>query len=233
MASETTITLYRADGACSLIPHTILTHFGIPFKAVPMVPSATDLTKGFRYAAADGSLSHEEYLAIHPMGYVPALVVTSDSQSTVITEMPAVLSYISSLAPDQHLLGETPLEKAKVLEWLSWLAGTLHGRAFGGLFRPARSTDNEAAFEGIKSRGHELVKECFARIDEGLSGREFAVGDRLTAVDFNLYPFYRWATMHKFDLETYPAYTKHIKKLEALEGVQKAVAVEGRKLLFA
>lgn len=33
------ITLYRTNGACSLVPHSILTHFAIPFNAVEMEPT--------------------------------------------------------------------------------------------------------------------------------------------------------------------------------------------------
>lgn len=114
-------------------PHSILLHYDIPFTQIPMCPSSDRVSTGNRYVAADGSLSHEEYLVINPTGYVPAIVVGTGGEATTITEMPAVLSYISSLAPHLKLLGEGPLEQAKVAEWTAWLSGTLHSGGFGGV----------------------------------------------------------------------------------------------------
>lgn len=86
-----------------------------PSPRSPCAPART--STGSRYVAADGNLSHEEYLIINPTRYVPAIVVGTGGEATTITEMPAVLNYISSLAPHLKLLGDGPLEQAKVAEW--------------------------------------------------------------------------------------------------------------------
>ncbi|KAL4723597.1 hypothetical protein ACLX1H_009235 [Fusarium chlamydosporum] len=102
------LTLYRTNGSCSLVPHAILRHYNIPFDAIRLKPGPDG------YEAADGSFTNAEYHAIHPRGYVPALTVDDET----ITEMPAILSYISSLIPNEKLLGVTAFQNAKVLEWL-------------------------------------------------------------------------------------------------------------------
>ncbi|KAF9881512.1 hypothetical protein CkaCkLH20_00658 [Colletotrichum karsti] len=222
------LTLYRFDGACSLVPHAILAHFNIPFHAVPMVPgpSAGDPSApGLGLRAADGSLSHADYLKINPTGYVPALA--TESSAAVITEMPAVLAYIDAVAPHARLFGETPVQRAQVTEWLAWLSGTLHATGFGALWRPARFAETEGARKEVEVKGRAIVDRSFARIDEKLVGREFAVGDGLTAADFNLYVFWFWGNKIGVDMaKVYPNYARLIKMVESLEGVKKMREVE-------
>ncbi|RSL68297.1 hypothetical protein CEP54_002858 [Fusarium duplospermum] len=211
------LTLYRLNGACSLIPHALLHHYNIPFSAIRM-RSGPD---GFE--AADGSFTNAEYRKIHHMGYVPALVVDDE----VITELPAVVGYISSLVPDKNLLGVTALEKARVTEWLAWISGTVHTRAYGMMRRPGRFNDDPSTFDGIRTKGREIVDEAYARIDGRLQGKEFAVGNALTVVDFTLYIFYRWILELEVHVETvYPSLYKHGKALEKLQGVKKVLEVE-------
>ncbi|KAJ4327146.1 hypothetical protein N0V84_002408 [Fusarium piperis] len=211
------LTLYRFNGSCALVPHAILLHYKIPFTAVRL-RSGPD---GFE--AADRSFTNAEYRRIHPMGYVPALAVDDE----VITELPAVVGYISSLVPNENLLGVKVLEKAKVTEWLAWLSGTVHGRAYGMMRRPGRFSNDAATFESIRAKGREDLDQAYARIDSRLQGKEFAVGHALTVVDFTLYIFYRWIMELEVDVETvYPALHKHGKALEKLQGVKEVLEIE-------
>ncbi|KAI8246740.1 Glutathione S-transferase [Colletotrichum sp. SAR 10_96] len=236
------ITLYHTNGACSLVPHTILAHFAIPFNAVEMepTPDGTDGIGG-RYRAADGSLTHEEYRRINPTGYVPCLVVTDNItemldvsvDKTVITEMPAVLTYIASLVPDQNLFGRTSVQRAKAYEWVCWLSGTLHSLGYAGVLRPERFVKGEEAKAEVVARGQVVIDECYARIDERLAGREFAVGEGLTVVDFNLYIFYRWGCKAGTEMaRLYPNYERIARMVEGLDGVTKVVHVEKQQLVF-
>ncbi|KAF6832263.1 glutathione s-transferase [Colletotrichum musicola] len=236
------ITLYRANGSCSLVPHALLQHFSIPFRAVLMEPTPSPdpsaEVKASFYRAADGSLPHEEYLRVNPTGYVPCLVVhpdpslPDDNNQTVITEMPAILTYISSLIPSQeHILGQTPLQRAKVTEWTTWLSGTLHGSGFGALWRPARYSNDEEAHASISAKGRENIEKCYARIDERLAGREHAVGEGLTVADFNVWVFWRWGGIIGVDMPAkYPNYDKFGRRVAELEGVKRALEVEGNVL---
>ncbi|KAF4970423.1 hypothetical protein FSARC_2543 [Fusarium sarcochroum] len=217
------LTLYRLNGSCAIVPHAILRHYKILFEA-------TRLKFGpYGVEAADGSFTHAQYRSIHPKGRVPALAVDEE----IITEMPAVINYISSLIPNENLLGVTALERAKVTEWLAFLSGTLHALGLGALRRPGWFSDDTAAHEGIRAKGKELAVESYKRIEKGLKGREFAVGHALTAVDFNLYIFARWAEDVDIDLKTEcPAFYEHSRRTEKLKGVQEAVKNEELKFVF-
>ncbi|KAL0944697.1 glutathione s-transferase [Colletotrichum truncatum] len=233
------LTLYRVNGSCALVPHCILTQYAIPFHGVPMEPTP-DSSFGSRYRATDGSLSHEEYLRINPTGYVPCIVVQPDhndgddgASGTAIGEMPAVLTYIASLLPEKNLLGRTDAQRAKAYEWLCWLSGTLHSLGFAAFWRPERFVVGEEAKKEVSVRGREVIDKCYARIEAALNGREFAVGEGLTVVDFNLYVFWRWGRLIDVDMERhYPSYGRLMRVVEGLEGVRKAVQVEGKQLYF-
>ncbi|KAM0236570.1 hypothetical protein ACHAP5_009381 [Fusarium lateritium] len=217
------LTLYQANGACSLVPHALLRQFKIPFDAIRLKggPNGAE--------AADGSFTNAQYRSIHPRGYVPALAVDNE----VITEMPAILTFIASLIPDENLLGVTPFQRAKVLEWLVVLSGTLHGVGYGPFLRPGRFSDDTAHHDAIKTKGASVVRECFKRIDDQLKGREFMVGQELTVVDFNIYVFARWAHEADIDVRTeYTRYYEQLRRIEKLVGVKEAVEAEGLKLAF-
>ncbi|VTT79042.1 unnamed protein product [Fusarium fujikuroi] len=217
------LTLYRANGSCSLIPHAILRHYKIPFTAVRLKfgPNGVE--------AVDGSFSNAQYRSIHPRGYVPAL--TTDDE--VITEMPAILSYISSLVPEEKLFGIGTVQQAKVLEWLVFLSGTLHGLGYGAWLRPGRFSDDVADHKRIRAKGREVIHESFKRIDDALKNREYIVGNALTFVDFNVYIFARWAHELEIDLEReYSHYYEHVRKIERMKGVIEAVENEGLKFAF-
>lgn len=217
------LTLYRANGSCSLIPHAILRHYKIPFTAVRLKfgPNGVE--------AADGSFSNAQYRSIHPRGYVPALAVDIE----VITEMPAILTYISSLLPKEDLAGIGTVQQAKVLEWLVFLSGTLHGLGYGAWLRPGRFSDDVADHKRIRAKGREVIHESFQRIDDALKNGGFFVGNSLTVVDFNVYIFARWAHEVDIDLEKeYCHYYEHVRRIEKMEGVRQAVENEGLKFAF-
>ncbi|KAF9770233.1 hypothetical protein IL306_012248 [Fusarium sp. DS 682] len=217
------LTLYRANGTCSLVPHAILRHYKIPFSEVLLKFGHEGVE------AADGSFKNAQYRSIHPRGYVPALAVGNQ----VITEMPAILSYISSLIPQENLFGATPFQQAKVLEWLVFLSGTLHGLGFGAWLRPGRFSDDGTVHDGIREKGRELIHECLKRIDNGIKGCEFIVGNILTVVDFNVYIFARWVRELDIDLRAeYSHYYKHVEKIEKMDGVREAVEAEGLEFAF-
>jgi glutathione S-transferase len=73
--------LFYLAGSCTLAPHIALEHSGLAYEAVRV---------------ERGKQSDPSYLAINPLGRVPALQ-TSDHGT--ITEVPAVLSLIAVLGP--------------------------------------------------------------------------------------------------------------------------------------
>lgn len=215
------IILYRKNGSCSMVAHILLTEIGTPFRSVPLRAGPSG------YEAADGSLSHTEYVqTINPTGYVPALSVRGE----VITENPAILRYIANLAPERQLLGSTALGKARVDEWLAWLSTTLHGAVFGAFWRPTRFVDDHSDMHSaISAKGYKTILASLERIN-GRVGERFAVGSGLTVVDLYLHTFYRWGREIGVDMSQYPRYGVVMKGVNKLASVQKIMAEEGQVL---
>lgn len=202
--------LYMTSGSCALAAHIALQEIGLPF-------TTTDLHVQRGYAS--------EHLHLNPKGRVPIF----DLDGELITESPAILCTISALAPEKHLLGRTPLEHARALEWMAWLSGTLHGQAFGCLFRPARFVGGEESmYEPVRATGRQCAIDSFKQIEEKLAGKEHAVGEAFTVVDAYLYVFYRWGNMLKMGMrENYPNYTRLVEGVVEREAVKKAIEAEG------
>ncbi|KAF2171369.1 hypothetical protein M409DRAFT_50819 [Zasmidium cellare ATCC 36951] len=178
------LTLYQLNGTCAFAAHALLIELSLPFTRIRMTRTPTT---GL-FTSADETFTHEWYKQnIHHMGLVPALVVDGKT----LTENPAVLTYIASLRPERGMLGRSEWEKAKVLEWMAWLSGVLHGQGVGGYLRPYRFSDEEGAYEGVKRKVLEKVMGCLERIEESVEG-EHAVGEGVTVVDFFLHVIWRW-----------------------------------------
>ncbi|KAH7410141.1 hypothetical protein DE146DRAFT_674901 [Phaeosphaeria sp. MPI-PUGE-AT-0046c] len=183
--------LYMTSGACSLAPHIALQEAGLEF-------TTTDLHAQRSFPS--------DHLHINPKGRVPIL----DFDGEIITETPAILSLISDLAPEKKLLGTTLLEQARAREWMAYLSGTVHGQAFGCLFRPKRFVgDEEAMYDTVKATGRQCAQDCFAFIEEKLQGRT-------------------WGNMLKMGMrENYPAYAKLVGEVVKREAARKVIEAEG------
>ncbi|KAK5659486.1 hypothetical protein OQA88_687 [Cercophora sp. LCS_1] len=248
MASDTLpdLTLYRIDGACSLVAHMALHELAIPFTAVRMVVDPAT----HKAEAADGSFSGDDYRReINPSGQVPALKVEYESdpsvEPVVITETPAILMYVADLGVisskgTKYLAGKTPLERAQVASWLAFLSGPLHGQAFGPLSFPQRFLEGigsryaDAAEKAVMAAGKKKVDLLYQRIEDRLpvvdadKGEEgWAVGGKLSVVDFNLYLFYVWGMKMGIKMgELYPKWVALAKRLECRGPVKTVVWLE-------
>ncbi|KAK9422654.1 putative GST C-terminal domain-containing protein [Seiridium unicorne] len=166
-----TMTFYQMKCSCSMVSHILLYHLGLLFRAIPMATDANG-----KYAAADGSFTHADYVEINPTGYVPALKL---GDGVVIAEMPAVLSYIDNLSMESGsatrakkeeetagLLGRTALGKAQVVQWLAYLSGTLHSLGFAAWWKPYRFVDDhEESYGAVQKKGRAVIETAFARIE--------------------------------------------------------------------
>ena len=108
---------------------------------------------------------------------MPALVVDGG----VITEVPAVLSYIADTHPQAKLLpapGE--LARAKAQEWMAWCASTVH-RDFGPLFRDRENAEQR-----------KLAQANLDLYDAWLTGT-YVLGDTFSVADCYTPVFTLWA----------------------------------------
>ena len=117
-------------------------------------------------------MKSERYLAIHPLGKVPAI----KHRGHVLTECAAICAYLADVFPEAAL-GPLDDEKADYYRWLFYAAGPLEAaisnQAMGWQVPPER----ERMF------GYGNFDKAIAAIDELLSLRDYVCGDRFTAAD--------------------------------------------------
>src|SRR5919112_1816051 len=131
------LTLYYSPGACSMASHITLEEARAEYG--PMVGST-----------AKGEQRTPEYLAINPRGKVPSL----RTETGVLTENVAILSYVSKRFPEANLLPEDPFEQARCISFMAWLSNTVHP-AFTRVFRPDRIVADPATHDALKQSGRE------------------------------------------------------------------------------
>ncbi|CAI6089538.1 unnamed protein product [Clonostachys chloroleuca] len=213
------ITLYMGKAGCALGAHILLEEIGIPYSIVIM-----EVGPSGSYVTADGSMSIAEYREkIHHDGFVPALKVSDE----VITENPAILSFIASMCPERKLLGKAPIENAHVIKWLTWISGTLHGYGYGMLTRPARFSKGKDLYPKIRDMGRVYILDCYSKIEVALQGRKFPIGDAESLVDYYLVPFWHFGATFGFDMSLYPEYLKLVCRIESKEAAKRVLEEEG------
>lgn len=219
------LTFYEMSGSCSFGAHALLEELQIPYKSVKMhIPPELNVP-----APVDGSFTVEEYRKIHHDGLIPALAL-NDAGNNVITQMPAILTYIGSHAsPDLHILGKGLLERAKVLELLNYVSGKLHGLGYLLVFRPQRFTAFENQHEDVQNRGRKIVEAGYKRLDEVLEGREFLVGEQETVIDYYVTIFWRWGLECDFDMSGYKNYARLVRHMIGKESVKRTLKMAGKE----
>jgi glutathione S-transferase len=204
------LTLYYSSGACSLAPHIILEEIGAPFVAKQV-------------AISEGEHQKPEYLAINPKGRVPAL---TDS-AFVLTEGPAILSYLGHRFPEAGLLDLANVEAVgRTHELLNFFSSSVH-IAFAQVWRASRFADGEAAREDVMANGRRAVEAYFAELDALVANGAWLVGGRYSIADPYLLVFYRWGTRIGLDMTAYSGWCRHKIAMLARPAVQSALAREG------
>ena len=201
---EKAMKLYYSPGACSLAPHIVAHEAGIPLELV-RVDTKTRKT-------ADG----EDFLAINPKGYVPALRLDDGG---ILTEGPVVAQYLADRKPESGLMPAAgTLERYRVQEMMGFINSEIH-KAYSPLFGPI-------APEAREERVQDLMKR-YALVEKHLEGREWLAGDRFSPADAYLFVVTQWARYLKIDLAAFPNLLAFQKRVGDRPAVRAAMKAEG------
>lgn len=159
------------------------------------------------------TMKSPEYLAINPMGKVPAIV--HDGQ--VVTEVAAICAYLAEAFPEAGL-APTPAERAAYYRWLFFGAGPLEAavvnQALGVVVPPDR--------KGMV--GYGSFDDAVAALEGRLAASPFVAGDRFTAADVYVGSQVGWGIMFK-TMPQRPAFVAYWDRLKdrpaRLRGVAK------------
>jgi glutathione S-transferase len=190
--------LYLTPGACSLADHIALREAELEFDPVRVDLQTRRTERG------------EDFLAINPKGYVPALVL-DDGQ--LLTENVAILCWIAERAP--QLAADGPLGRIRLIEMLAFIATELH-KPFIRMFFPTGDAEREVA--------RELIGRRLELLAAGLRG-DHLLGGGATVADAYLYVMLRWA--RGSELPVPAPLVAYAARIEARPAVQAALRAEG------
>lgn len=197
--------LYFSPGACSLAPHIVLRELNLPFDAVKVDLKAKKTEHG------------EDYLALNPKGYVPALTLDDGS---LLTEGPTILQYLADRVPTSGLVPAAgTMERYRLEEWLGFINSELH-KTLGALFNPALSDDAKNVFK-------ERAVKRLAVAEEQLKHSQYLYGNAFSIADAYLVVMLFWCQRVKIDLSGHPALSAYFERLRARPAVAAAFAAEG------
>lgn len=157
------IELVWFPGTCSRVTLAALEEIGEPF-TTRVSPVARSADPGF--------------LAINPKGKVPALVV----DGTVLTETPAIMTYLARSYPAAGLLPSgDPLVEIDALATMSWIAGAIHP-PITRLRYPLRFCDVAGSEDRTRALAADALRTCFEVVEERLDDqpwlfREWSIVD--------------------------------------------------------
>lgn len=207
-------TLYYSPGACSLAAHIILEEMGQPFdtRAVPI---------------REGAHLRPDYLDINPHGRVPTLV----EDGFVLTESPAILSYLGHLCPERQLLDVEDLRNlGRTAELLNYFSSAVHV-AFAQVWRSGRFAESEEARGKVEESGRQNVQRYFDELEQLAATGDWLVAGRYSIADPYMLVFYRWGTLIGIDMRGYAAWSMHKDRMLARPAVQRALAREQIEIL--
>jgi len=197
--------LYYAPGACSMAPHIVALDAG----------QKLDLVK---VDLLNKKTEHgDDYWAINPKGYVPALVLDNGE---VMTEVPVICQYIADQNAGAGLISPFGgMQRYAEMSALNFAATEVH-KQLGALFNPALTPDMRTVQIGAIARR-------LTALEKMLEGRDYIMGDRYTVADAYLFTVLNWTGLHKVDISQWPNIQKYMARIGARENVRKAMAEEG------
>ncbi|MBN1205493.1 MAG: glutathione S-transferase family protein [Myxococcaceae bacterium] len=187
----------------------LLEELGVPYELVKL-----DLARQENSTPA--------YLAVHPLGEVPALV---DGEVTLLESL-AICLYLADRFPEKHL---APLigsaERGPYYQWMAFAEVSLEPVVMA-FYRHAQSPEEKKASAHLNEELAQHRTRLAAVLDVinvGLVGREFLIGGAFTAADVVMASLLHLANTLKL-LDGHPRLVEYVKRHTQRPAVRKAVS---------
>lgn len=162
-----------------------------------------------------------DYLAINPMGKVPAIV----HRGKVVTECAAICAYLAEAFPTAGL-APTDEERADYYRWLFFAAGPVE----------AAVTNRAAGFAVTPERermiGYGNYETAMAALETAVTGRAFICGARFTAADVYVGSQIDWGLQFG-TMPDRPAFTAYAERLRERPAYRRAKEIDNALIAAA
>ncbi len=201
--------LYYTPGTCSLATHIALEEAGAQYEATLVDFRTEDQKK-------------PEYLKLNPKGRVPALV----TDQGILTETPALLSYVAATFPEAHLAPfDDPFAFAAIQSFNAYLCATLHV-AHAHRVRGYRWADAPDAISEMKRKAPEVISECFEMVENEMFKGPCVMGETFTICDPYLFTLSQWMEADGVDTRKVPRLVEYRERLKERPAIQRALAAQ-------
>jgi glutathione S-transferase len=143
-----------------------------------------------------------EYLKLNPAGVIPTLIENGQP----LTESPAICIHLCESHPEHGLiplLGDP--QRPFFFQWLAYLNNTLQADLMFSNYAHTHTND-ERTIPNIVAAQSDRIVDALSIINDQLEGKQYLLGDQLTACDYFLFMLAGWS----FHGTTSPLNFKHL-----------------------
>lgn len=160
------------------------------------------------------TMKSAEYLAINPMGKVPAI----RHGETIVTESPAICTYLADSFPDAGLA--PPVEhRGAYYRWLFFAAGPLEAAVTGRMFGFVVPVDKEPMV------GYGNYATVMNALEKAVEGEGYVAGETFSAADVYVGSHIGWGMQYD-TVEKRPAFEAYWSRLSEREAYQRGNALD-------
>jgi glutathione S-transferase len=154
------------------------------------------------------------YLAINPMGKVPAI----RHGNTVVTEVAAICAYLADAFPKAGL-APPPTERGAYYRWLFFAAGPLEAAVTN------RSLKFEPPAERERMVGYGNYAAVMDTLEKAVSGRAYIAGNRFSAADLYIGSHIGYGLQFE-TIEKRPSFAEYLARVTDREAYRRAKALD-------
>lgn len=162
------------------------------------------------------SMKAPDYLAINPMGKVPAI----RHGSTVVTEVAAICAYLADLVPEKALAPAVgSAERGAYYRWMFFVAGPME------MATTAKAFGWKVDAENARTVGCGQLTDTLGALESALKDRAYICGGHFTAADLLAASYLGWGMMQK-TLEERPVFLDYVARMNAREAAVRANEID-------
>lgn len=161
------------------------------------------------------SMKSPEFLAINPMGKVPAI----KHGQVVVTECAAICAYLADAFPDANLAPD-PANRASYYRWLFYAAGPVEAAVTN------KSLGYEVSPDQERMAGYGNYDRVIGVLENLLQGHRYVTGSSFSAADVYLGSHIVWG-MEFGTIDSRPAFEAYSERVKKREAYLRAQQLDG------
>jgi glutathione S-transferase len=155
-----------------------------------------------------------EYLAVNPMGKVPAI----RHGDTIVTECAAICAYLAETFPEKAL-APRPDERARYYRWMFFAAGPLESAV------TMKALGFEIPKERLRMAGCGGFGDVMNTLEKAVSASTYVAGERFTAADVYVGSHIGWG-LGFGGIERRQAFLDYVGRISEREAYKRANALD-------